>query len=29
MLPTSEMVGIRSFEEERDICIKCKYHDVD
>ena len=29
MLPKSEMVGIKPFEEERDICIKCKYHNVD
>ena len=29
MLPKSEMVGIKPFEQERDICINCKYHNVE
>ena len=28
-IPSNEMPCINSFEEERNICMKCKYHSIE
>ena len=29
MVPENEMPGIKKYEEEKEICIKCRYHNTD